>query len=175
MQTPRLWTTLVIGASPDDIRADRPRLRDAMAYWCVRADAQNTRMDLRVEVTDLSSSLRLDRDLDFPSSASFMSSLLRPWVDRIRRPHLIVFDIRDVRDLFSLEGSKCEEEEKEGRVWTFANLEWLVIELEASFPHDPCVLTAFQFATQLRTASIQNGMAEEFINIILPWRHLTSL
>ena len=102
-----------------------------------------------------------------------MMQVVRPHAEKIRSLHLSFGDNYDICCLLQHqddEGSFVE------RVWSFPNLEYLTLKLNALHV-DSAVVTAFQSVPKLHTfvLEVNDTILPNQLNIYLPWSQLTSL
>jgi len=161
LQTPGLWTSLVMEVSPEDTMVVPERHSQVTSFWF--SQAGHYLVDLEIGIKDqIVSNERF--------STKFMIQLVLPRAKRIRSLHLS-FDTLD-EILYFLQ---YQDDNHHDHVWSFPNLEYLTLDLVTGRSVGTDMLTALQFLPKLHTVEIRPVIMYRQLDIRLPWSQLTSL
>ena len=163
LQTPALWTSLIMELSLGDSLVVLERQSQVTPFWIAQAGGHL--VDLWI-VTSIDAD-----DVDKKYSSNFMIQVVHPRAERIRSLRI---SSRDVYDICCLLQYQHDEDTLPHHVWSFPKLEYLTLDLE-EYPDDDPVLTALHSLPKLHTVVLNNVIDFYKLNIHLPWAQLTSL
>ena len=167
LQTPALWTRLVMEVSFDDTWEVPEQHTQAASYWFSHAGSHLVDLVVRA-------------DTDYPSLhagpnaryfADFMMELVWPRAERIRSLRLSFEGMYDICCLLQYQD---DEDTLPHHVWNFPHLEYLTIDLD-TFNVDGVELTALRSVPKLHTVVLGCVILSKEFDIHLPWAQLTSL